>query len=34
MYAEWAGLEAMGGNTSQALSIVSKGIKAGAEPKR
>lgn len=32
MYAEWAGLEAMGGNTSKALSIVSKGIKSGAEP--
>jgi hypothetical protein len=32
MYAEWAGLEAMGGNTSKALSIISKGIKSGAEP--
>lgn len=33
MYAEWAGLEAMGGSASKALSIVSKGIKAGAEPR-
>lgn len=32
MYAEWAGLEAMGGNTSKALSIISKGVKSGAEP--
>ena len=33
MYAEWAGLEAIVGSASKALSIVSKGIKTGAEPR-
>ena len=33
MYAEWAGLEALTGNSSKAASIVYKGLKTGAEPR-
>jgi hypothetical protein len=34
LYYEWACLEALGGDTHKALSLVGKGLKEGAQPAR